>query len=248
MPGTQWLVGAASAATVTAGAAGAAVYYATCSIRAQWLGRTDWRGRTDTRAVALTFDDGPGPDTEALLDVLAAHGLRAAFFVVGQQVQRYPSVARRIVAEGHEIGNHSFSHPMFLSQSPRATRDELERAQRTIEDVTGVQAALARPPYGIRTPAYFAAARRLGLRIVQWSVAGFDWKLLTADRVASHVLHGARPGAIVLLHDADSEGKRDRRATVASVPLIADGVRALGLSIAPLDALLPSSEFRSVNA
>ena len=246
-PGAQWFIGAAAAATAAA-ATGAAAYYATCSIRAQWLGRTDWRGRTDTGAVALTFDDGPGPDTEALLDVLAARELRAAFFVVGQQVQRHPSVARRIVAEGHEIGNHSFSHPMYLSLSPRATRDDLARAQRTIEDVIGVRVSLARPPYGIRTPAYFAAARTLGLRIVQWSVAGFDWKPLTADRVASHVLSGARPGAIVLLHDADSEGKRDRRATVGSIPLIADGVRARGLSVASLEALLPSPEFRSMNA
>jgi peptidoglycan/xylan/chitin deacetylase (PgdA/CDA1 family) len=243
----QLLIGAATAATAAA-AAGGAAYYATCSIRAQWLGRTDWHGRTDTGAVALTFDDGPGPDTEALLDTLSARGLRAAFFVVGQQVQRHPSVARRIVAEGHEIGNHSFSHPMFLSQSPRATRDELARAQRTIEDVTGVRVSFARPPYGIRTPAYFAAARGLGLRVVQWSVAGFDWKPVTPDRVASHVLRGARPGAIVLLHDADSEGKRDRRATVESIPMIADGVRVRGLSVSPLDALLPSTEFRSVNA
>ena len=129
-----------------------------------------------------------------------------------------------------------------------STRDDLARAQRTIEDVIGVRVSLARPPYGIRTPAYFAAARTLGLRIVQWSVAGFDWKPLTADRVASHVLSGARPGAIVLLHDADSEGKRDRRATVGSIPLIADGVCARGLSVASLEALLPSPEFRSMNA
>ena len=247
-PGAEWLVGAAAVATAAAAAGGRAVHYATCNIRSQWLGRTDWRGRTDTSAVALTFDDGPGPDTEAVLDVLAARGLRAAFFVVGQQVQRHPSVARRIAAEGHEIGNHSFSHPMFLSLSPRATREDLARAQGTIEDVTGVRASLARPPYGIRTPAYFAAARTLGLRVVQWSVAGFDWQPLTADRVASHVLSGAGPGAIVLLHDADSEGKRDRRATVESIPMIADGVRVRGLSVAALEALLPSLEVRSMNA
>ena len=244
MTPAPWVIGGAA----LAGVAGAAAFYATVGVRAQWLGRTDWKGRTDTIAVALTFDDGPGPDTDAILDTLGERNLRAAFFVVGQQVQRHPSVARRIVAEGHEIGNHSFSHPMYLSLSPRATRDDLARAQRTIEDVIGVRVSLARPPYGIRTPAYFAAARTLGLRIVQWSVAGFDWKPLTADRVASHVLSGARPGAIVLLHDADSEGKRDRRATVESIPLIADGVRARGLSVASLDALLPSPEVRSVNA
>jgi peptidoglycan/xylan/chitin deacetylase (PgdA/CDA1 family) len=229
-----------------AGAAGAA-FYATFGVRAQWFGRTDWLGRTDTNAVALTFDDGPGPDTEAILDTLGERQLRAAFFAVGQQVERHPSIARRIVAEGHEIGNHSLSHPNFLSQSAAETREQLARTQRIIEDVTGVKASLARPPYGVKTPSYFATARDLGLRIVQWSVAGFDWKPVTAERVAGRVLRGARPGAIVLLHDADSAGKRDRRATIASIPIITEGVHARGLAVEPLGALLPSSALRSVN-
>ncbi len=243
-PAASWIVGAAAGA----GVAGAAAFYATIGVRAQWLGRTDWRGRTDTSAVALTFDDGPGPDTDAILDVLAERQLHAAFFAVGQQVKKYPSVARRIVADGHEIGNHSLSHPNFLSQSSTETREQLGRTQRIIEDVTGVAPTLARPPYGIKTPSYFGAARSLGLRVVQWSVAGFDWKPLTAERVASHVLRGACAGAIVLLHDADSEGKRDRRATTQSIPIIADGMRQRGLACASLAALLPSPSPRSVNA
>jgi peptidoglycan-N-acetylglucosamine deacetylase len=238
-----WVIGGAA----IAGAAGAAAFYAAVGVRAQWLGRTDWIGRTDTNAVALTFDDGPGPDTDAILDTLGERNLRAAFFVVGQQVQQFPSIARRIVAEGHEIGNHSHSHPNFLSQSAAQTLEQLSRTQQIIEDVTGVTASLARPPYGVKTPSYFAAARRLGLRVVQWSVAGFDWKPLAADRVASHVLRGSRPGAIVLLHDADSEGKRNRRATTAAIPIIADGVHARGLSVDPLGALLPPLSFRSVH-
>jgi peptidoglycan/xylan/chitin deacetylase (PgdA/CDA1 family) len=243
-PAAQWMIGGAA----LAGAAGAAAFYATIGVRAQWLGRTDWIGRTDTNAVALTFDDGPGPDTEAILDTLGERNLRAAFFAVGRQVERCPSIARRIVAEGHEIGNHSLSHPNFLSLSPDETLEQLTRTQRIIEDETGVKASLARPPYGVKTPSYFAAARALGLRIVQWSVAGFDWKPLPAERVAAHVLRGARPGAIVLLHDAYSAGKRDRRATTASIPIIADGVHARGLSVEPLGALLSSPSLRSVNA
>ena len=239
----QWIIGGAA----MAGATTAAVMYATAGVRAQWLGPTDWRGRTDTSAVALTFDDGPGPDTEAILDALGEHNLRAAFFVVGRQVERHPSIARRIVAEGHEIGNHSLSHPNFLSQSSSQTRDELTRTQRIIEDVTGVRPSLARPPYGMKTPSYFAVARTLGLRVIQWSVAGFDWKPLTAERIASHVLRGAAPGAIVLLHDADSAGKRDRRATTGAIPIIVDGVHARGLSVEPLRALLPSPALRSVH-
>jgi len=242
-PAAELLLGASA----LAGVAGSGAYYATYGVRAQWLGPTDWRGRTDTSAIALTFDDGPGEDTETILDALASRGLHAAFFVVGSNVRRHPRIARRIVAEGHEIGNHSFSHPLFLAQTPRQTREQLARTQSAIEDVTGVRAKLARPPYGVRTPAYFGAARALGLRVVQWSVAGLDWQPLSPERIAARVMRGTEAGAIVLLHDADSEGKRDRRATAASIPLIADGARERGLSIAPLGALLPSRIPWSVN-
>jgi peptidoglycan/xylan/chitin deacetylase (PgdA/CDA1 family) len=237
-PASQAVIGAAA----VAGAAGGFGLYAAYGIRTQWLGPTDWRGRTDTASLALTFDDGPGPDTEAILDALASLDVRAAFFMVGQQVERFPAVARRIVSDGHEIGNHSFSHPLFLSQSARATDAQLGRTQAIIEDVTGVRPALARPPYGVRTRAYFRSTRALGLRVIQWSVAGFDWLDRPAARIAGEVLRGAQPGAIVLLHDADSAGKRDRRATAASIPAIVEGVTARGLQVASLGALLESPE------
>jgi peptidoglycan/xylan/chitin deacetylase (PgdA/CDA1 family) len=225
-------------ASILAAGAGGAVNYAACGVRSQWFGRTVWRGRTDTASVALTFDDGPGPDTEAVLDALGAENVKGAFFLVGRQVERHPDIARRIISEGHEIGNHSYSHPLYLSRTPRQTRDELTRAQQAIADVTGVRPVWSRPPYGVRTPAYFSAARSLGLRTIQWTVAGFDWKRRSAERITDAVLRGAAPGAIVLLHDADSEGRRDRRATAASIPAIVDGVRRRGLQIAPLHALL----------
>jgi peptidoglycan/xylan/chitin deacetylase (PgdA/CDA1 family) len=114
----------------------------------------------------------------------------------------------------------------------------LERAQAVIEEVTGVRPRLARPPCGVRTPAYFASARRLGLRTVQWDVAGFDWTRRRAPEIARAVLKGARAGSIILLHDGDSDGKRDRRETVAALPLIVEGLRGRGLGVAPLSDLL----------
>src|ERR1700686_5907866 len=101
----------ASAGSLAAGAAG--LYYATYSVRSQWLGATDWRGRDDTALVALTFDDGPSEDTERILDVLSAYNLRATFFMLGRQVELFPQVARRVVDEGHDLGNHSSSHPIY---------------------------------------------------------------------------------------------------------------------------------------
>ena len=226
----------AGAGSLAAGAAG--VYYATAAVRSQWLGPTDWRGRTDTASVALTFDDGPSEDTERILEVLRAYNLKATFFMLGRQVELFPETARRVVAEGHEIGNHSYSHPIYLFRGAGATRLQLERAQAIIAEVTGTQPGLARPPCGVRTPAYFAAAEALGLRTVQWDVAGFDWKERTSTEIANSVLREASAGSIILLHDADSALKRDRSATVAALPTIIEGLQARGLSIVPLTQLL----------
>lgn len=227
------LAGAALSAT-----GASSIYYATYAVRSQWLGPTIWRGRTDNNSVSLTFDDGPSADTERVLDVLDEHHVPATFFMVGQQVERFPQTARRIAASGYEIGNHSYSHPIYLYRKPREIRRQLERTQRIIADVTGVQAQLARPPCGVRTPAYFRAARDLGLQTVQWTLAGFDWKTRTASRIAHDVLRQAQAGSIILLHDGDSENRRDRSATVASLPLIFAGLKEKGLGIAPLSDLI----------
>ena len=215
-----------------------AAYHATYGVRSQWLGRTDWRGRTDTNEVALTFDDGPAPETEQILDTLNRYGVKATFFMIGRQVERYPRIARRVADSGHKIGNHSYSHPIFLYRSAWETRRQLARTQDVISQVTGMRPQLVRPPCGVRTPAYFAATRDLGLRTVQWTNTGFDWRRRDADRIASDALRRVSAGSIILLHDGDSSGMRDRRETVAAVPLIVSGLKALGLNVVPLDRLL----------
>jgi len=153
-------------------------------------------------------------------------------------VERLPRVARAVAERGHEIGNHSYSHPIYLYRSARETRRQLGRTQAVIEDATGVRPRLARPPCGVRTPAYFAAARELGLRTVQWDVAGFDWTRRRAPEIARAVLKGARAGSIILLHDGDGGGKGDRRETAAALPLIVGGLLDRGLRVAPLSELL----------
>src|ERR1700682_1753176 len=144
----------------------ASLYYATVAVRSQWLGRTYWRGRGDANAVALTFDDGPSPDTEGILDILAAHKIRATFFMVGREVESFPGIAQRVFAEGHEVGNHSYSHPSYLFQRDSEPRAKVKLAQDIIAETIGVAPMLARPPYGVRTPAYFGATRALGLHTV----------------------------------------------------------------------------------
>jgi peptidoglycan-N-acetylglucosamine deacetylase len=221
---------------LAAGTAGA--YYATYAVRSQWLGPTLWRGRTDTKSVCLTFDDGPSPDTEGVLDVLNHHGLRATFFMIGRHVERYPETARRVVEDGHEIGNHSYSHPIYLFRSARRTRLELQRAQQVIAKLTGVRPRLARPPCGVRSPAYFREARDLDLQTVQWTLAGFDWKRRPPSQIALDVIQQAEAGSIILLHDGDSENRSDRSATVAALPLIIEGLKERDIRIAPLSDLI----------
>jgi len=219
-------------------AGGAAGYYATYGVRSQWLGPSDWHGRSDTSSIALTFDDGPSQDTERILDILGEHNVSASFFMIGRQVETFPGIAQRVLAERHEIGNHSYSHPIYLYQRAWTTREELERTQAVISATTGIRPRFARPPCGVRTPAYFAMARSLGLRTVQWDVAGFDWKRRSARQIATDVLNRVQAGSIVLLHDGDSDGKQDRRETVAALPLIVEGLQEKGLHVAPLNELL----------
>ena len=226
-------------ATGSLAMAAASLYYATYSVRSQWLGRTYWHGRRDTNAVALTFDDGPSPDTENILDVLAEHHVNATFFMVGQEIESFPGIAQRVLAEGHEVGNHSYSHPSYLFQRSSETRNQVKRTQDVIAETIGLTPMLARPPYGVRTPAYFGATRSLGLITVQWDVAGFDWERISPRQVADNVIRKARPGSIILLHDGNSCKNRDRKNTVEALPVIIKGLRTRDLHIAPLLQLLP---------
>jgi peptidoglycan/xylan/chitin deacetylase (PgdA/CDA1 family) len=216
-------------------------------VRSQWLGPTDWRGRDDCGAVALTFDDGPSELTDPLLDRLGELGIKATFFMVGRQVERYPAIARRVAEEGHEIGNHSYSHPIYLYRNQHETWRQLARTQEVISAVTGVRPRLARPPCGVRTPAYFRAANVLGLRTVQWTCTGFDWKRRDAQRIAADAMNGVSAGAIILLHDGDSSGKRDRLQTVKAVPLIVSALESRNLRVAPLIKILENKTRSKTN-
>ena len=222
--------------------AAVATYYATYSVRSQWLGRTCWHGRRDRNAVALTFDDGPSADTEKVLDVLAYSQVPATFFMVGRQVESFPGIAQRVLAEGHEVGNHSYSHPLYLFQGASQTRAQLERTQDVISETIGVRPTMARPPYGVRTRAYFLAARALNLRTVQWEIAGFDWKRISPNQIADNILCKVQAGSIILLHDGDCGGTQRRQNTVLALPAIIEGLAERNLHIASLSQLLPGEE------
>ena len=185
-------------------------------------------GTAGSLPVALTFDDGPWPhSTQQILTILAQRQAPATFFVVGHQVERYPELVRRELAAGMAVGSHSYSHPQPFDRLPAARiRDEITHGRRTLVPLE-VRPVGFRPPGGATTSTVMAAAQELGDRTVLWSVDPADWRPgVTADQLVWRVLAGARPGAIVLLHD----GGGDRSATVAALPAIIDGLHRLGLT------------------
>ena len=158
------------------------------------------RGPAGQPGVALTFDDGPSESTPRLLDLLAKHNVPATFFACGAQADLRPAVARQVLAAGHEIGNHTQTHPALSFRSPAFMERELAAAQRSLAAATGATPRLFRPPYGIRWPGLRGVQQRLGLTGVMWSVIGRDW-VLPAPPIARRVLAAAQPGAIICLHD-----------------------------------------------
>ncbi len=159
-----------------------------------------WHGPSARQSIALTFDDGPSEGTAQVLSVLREFGVPATFFQCGANVARLPDMARAVAQAGHEIGNHSYAHPLYCRYLPRAIREDLERAQQTIEAVTGHRPAWFRAPFGVRWFGMREAQRRLGLGGVMWTVIGYDWKL-KAEQVAGQIARRTSNGAIICLHD-----------------------------------------------
>ncbi|MCW2898738.1 MAG: polysaccharide deacetylase [Streptosporangiaceae bacterium] len=163
------------------------------------------------RCVALTFDDGPAPGTAHLLDILRARRVRATFFVLGCQVAAYPQLLRRESADGHEIGDHSYSHADLSAIPTGAVESEIGRTQKAIWRLTGNTPVLFRPPYGSTDRQVAAVARRHGLAQILWAVDPLDWRDRDSAVVQRRVVHAANSGSIILLHDIHPT-------TVAAVP------------------------------
>jgi peptidoglycan/xylan/chitin deacetylase (PgdA/CDA1 family) len=157
---------------------------------------------TTAPVAALTYDDGPDPAaTPGLLDVLRGAGVRATFFVLADQVDAYPDLARALVAEGHEVALHGEDHRHLATLSPREVVATITRAKRRVEAVVGSRLRLYRPPFGYQNPVSYAVTRSLGMAVVGWTADGDDWLDLPPADVASRVLDELAPGGIVLLHD-----------------------------------------------
>lgn len=236
-----------------AGAAVGAAYWAGFGPRTQLWGPFPYRratphpsgpgvpaGPEPERVVALTFDDGPNePWTGRLLDVLATRGVQATFFQVGRCAERFPSTTRRVVEEGHVLGNHSLNHAFTRYLRHPAQHDEVVRAQEVLHRVSGVVPALYRPPWLCHWPWVLRTVQGAGLQVVSGT---FGHPLEVFQPAAARLTAGAarrsHPGSILIMHDGREARGGDRSQTVASVGPLIDRLRADGYSFTTVDRLL----------
>lgn len=201
-----------------------------------------WRGPRGVRRLALTFDDGPDPDwTPRVLDTLAEAGVRATFFLLGERAERTPAIVRRMVAEGHEIANHSWSHRSLWLCGPKATASEIRRAHECLGALAGRPPRHFRPPWGMVNAAMFPVLRGLGERCVFWSIQAEGRRPVPAARQIAHIMDRAHPGAIVDLHDAEGTRAAPARLLAALPPLL-EGLRERGYTLAPVAELLSTRD------
>lgn len=188
------------------------------------------------RAIALTFDDGPSPYTVQILDILQHYDVLATFFVLGQAISRYPDVLQRIVADGHLLGNHTWSHPYIVNSEADAYR-EIERTAELIYDYTRVRTQLFRPPGGYLNNALTPYSARQNHTITMWSVDSSDY-FLSQSEILHQVLAEVHPGAIILLHD----GGGPRHDTVAALPLLIESLQQQGYEFLTVTELMKRSQ------
>jgi len=183
--------------------------------------------------IAMTFDDGPSAMlTPKLLDLLAAHHIKATFFVIGENVAEHPEIVARAAREGHEIGNHSWSHPNLGKMSDESVRRQLRQTDDAIKNATGKRPTLMRPPYGsITTREKHWIHDEFGYQIILWDVDPYDWKRPGPAVVRNRILKETRPGSIVLSHDIHP-------GTIEAMPSTFDALEAKGFKFVTVSELI----------
>jgi len=233
------LIIGAGALVTAAGAAG----YQSMAPTGQWYGRTFVGLERGSTKIALTYDDGPNdPHTLRLLEVLAKHGAKATFFLIGRFVEQRPDIVREVVKAGHVIGNHTFAHPNLIFSSDSETRSQLERCTRALEDAVGQTPRLFRPPFGGRRPGTLGIARSMHLEPIMWTITGYDWNAPPAERIVTRVSGKIRGGDVVLLHDGSHLGMGgDRAQTVIATDRLIERFRREGREFVTIDEMRESA-------
>jgi peptidoglycan/xylan/chitin deacetylase (PgdA/CDA1 family) len=186
------------------------LFYASYNIEAGIYLKAFCRRKTDEKMVALTFDDGPDPtQTPKVLDVLKKHNIPATFFCIGSQIKGKEEIVRRMVSEGHTIGNHAWSHTWkfpFYS-FPRMYKD-LESCRTLLEEVSGREINWFRPPYGVTNPVIAKVTKKLNYKVIGWNIRSLDTQLSSHAKIIERICKKLRPGSIILLHDRLPESEK----------------------------------------
>jgi peptidoglycan/xylan/chitin deacetylase (PgdA/CDA1 family) len=195
--------------------------------------------KTPEKVIALTVDDGPWPKTtEAMLDIFQKNNVKATFFWVGTSVEKSPEIAKKVVAQGHAIGNHTFSHS-YASMDETTAASEVDRNAELIYKTTGVKTFLFRPPGGILNNGVASIAKQKKYGIIMWSLTSADTDpRAKPEAFTRNVVTGAKPGAIVLMHD----GGGDRARTIAALPDMIKGLKEQGYRFVTVPELLAMEE------
>ena len=193
--------------------------------------------RVDQPYIAMTFDDGPSSEnTPRLLEMLKQRNIKATFFLIGENAAANPDLVRRILAEGHEIGNHSWTHPQLSKLSDDRVTTEITKTQDAIKNASGYTPALLRPPYGAITARQREwIENQFGLNIILWSVDPLDWKRPGASVITQRILSQVRPGAIILSHDIHKQ-------TIDAMPATLDGLISKGYKFVTVTQLIAMNQ------
>jgi peptidoglycan/xylan/chitin deacetylase (PgdA/CDA1 family) len=199
------------------------------------------------KVVALTFDDGPNPPhTEALLDMLAQHNVKATFFLKGRNIEAFPESVQNVVEGGHEIGNHSYFHKPMISLAESDMLEELVRTNDLIELYVGEDTTIFRPPFGVQGPGLKMALDTLGMTSVLMSTHGVDWEVSDPQLIADAVLENIEPGSVILLHDGhgdvdDPNAQQSRAPSVEATGIIIETLLAQGYRFETVGDMLAMS-------
>ncbi|WP_245666549.1 polysaccharide deacetylase family protein [Actinomadura latina] len=187
------------------------------------------------KCVALTFDDGPGPYTAGLLDTLRKDGVRATFFMLGENVGGHRDVVRRMALEGHELADHSWSHPELTSLSSAEVRSQIQRTQKVIKEASGgVEPTLMRPPYGATNK---RVGHAVGMPLILWSVDTLDWRYHNVARDVRVGTKEAKSGGIILFHDI-------HKTSVESIPKVVAGLKKRGFTLVTVSELFQGRDLK----
>lgn len=191
----------------------------------------------DSRVCSLTFDAAWGnEDTGQLIEILGKYDIKATFFVVGAWAEKFPESVRALHEAGHEVMNHSDTHPHFTQLSADQMRAQLEACNDKVEAITGVRPELFRPPYGDYNDQVVATARACGMYAIQWDVDSLDWKNPTPEDICQRVLERVQPGSILLFHNAAEN-------TPAALPGVIEGLLRQGYTMVPVSQLILREDY-----